>query len=153
MKPRPLPIASATRAHDCVLGREGFLAAEDDAVDDDQRDEQAERAVHRRDERLEQHVADGDERGDDQDVGGDPHLVGNDLAHARHQEAGSDEHESVPAPMTRQLATRLVTASVGHRPSVVTRTGFSFQMPFANTLKVALLGVALICRLPRHARR
>ena len=37
----------------------------------------------------------------------------------------------VAAPMARPLMAELVTASAGHSPSSWTKTGFSFQNPFA----------------------
>ena len=68
------------RAYERVLRGEGFRPAEDDAVDDDEGNESAQRLVHIKADRLDEEVDDGDEGGDDEDEGGDAHLFRDDVA-------------------------------------------------------------------------
>ena len=74
-----------------VLGGEALRTAEDDAVHDDQGDKHAQRAGQGGNERLEQQVHAGHEAGDDHDIAGDTHFVGNDLAQQGDKDVGEGQ--------------------------------------------------------------
>ena len=74
-----------------VLGGEALRTAEDDAVHDDQGDKHAQRAGQGGNERLEQQIHAGHEAGDDHDVAGDTHFVGNDLAQQGDEDVGEGQ--------------------------------------------------------------
>jgi hypothetical protein len=100
MKPIPDPGADGIddRARHGVLRSERLLAAEDHAVNDDQRDERAQRLMDLGLDRLQSHVGDRHERGDDQDIGRDPHLVRYQLSEGRDQDARADQHKESRQP-------------------------------------------------------
>ena len=75
-----------------VLRSKGFGTGENYAVDDDERQINAERVVQRGYEFAQQHLHHSDECGDDEDIRGDTHPVGNDLAQQRHQQVGTHQH-------------------------------------------------------------
>ena len=67
-------------------------AAEDDAVDDDQRDVDAQRIIHCRGEALDQQLDDGDQRCDDDDLGGQTDSVRDQVADRGNQQVR--EHQN-----------------------------------------------------------
>ena len=73
-------------------------AAEHQAVGDDQLDIGAERLVEVEADRLDRVIDHGDEGGDDDDVGGDAHLLRDQVAQQRNQEAGGGQHEGGGQP-------------------------------------------------------
>ena len=86
-RPKQVPLPSIAHAESVDSGveylvfiGEHFRSAEDDAVDDDERQIDAERRVERGSERLDEHLHHRDEARDQNDIAGDAHLVGNDLA-------------------------------------------------------------------------
>ena len=76
-----------------VLRGEGLGAAENDAVDDDERDEHAEALGQGREISLQQKVDDGDKARDDDDVGRNADLIRNDLAQHGDDDVRADEDQ------------------------------------------------------------
>lgn len=94
------------RIKDPVLARERLGAAEDDAVDDDERDEDAERGRERRQVSLHEQIDRGHERRDDDDVARDVHRRGNHLAERRHQPVRADQDERRREPHADRVLKR-----------------------------------------------
>lgn len=77
-----------------ILRGESFSTAEDDAVDNDKRDEEAKGGIEIGDKALHDHLDDGDEGGDDNDKTRDAHLVGHHSLDERDNDIGHHEDES-----------------------------------------------------------
>ena len=80
------------QAH-AVFAGEGLGPAQNDAVDDDQRQIDAQRLVDIGQIGLDQHLHDGGEARDNHDVGGQPHLVRDHPAQQGNDDVGADQHE------------------------------------------------------------
>ena len=81
------------RVHDGVLAGEHLGTAQNDAVDDDQRQIHAQRLVQVGHERLQHHLHDGNKRCDDNDVARQMHLGRDDLAQCRDNNVGADQNK------------------------------------------------------------
>ena len=76
-----------------VLAGVHFGTAENDAVNNDQRQENAQGSVQIREVSLNEHLHDGNETGDDGDKSGDTNLVRNDIAEKGNNSIGTDQNQ------------------------------------------------------------
>ena len=76
-----------------VLAGKGLGAAEDDAVDDDQRNEHAKALGDVREKRLQAQINDRNEARDDDDVARDTHFIRNDFAQKGNKDVGKRQDD------------------------------------------------------------
>ena len=81
------------RGQRLVLESERFRAAEDDAVDDDQRNEHAKALGDVREKRLQAQINDRNEARDDDDVARDTHFIRNDFAQKGNKDVGKRQDD------------------------------------------------------------
>ena len=110
---RPFGLAEKVRVKhsitvnaDAVPAGKRLGTAEDDAVDDDERNEDAERGRERRQVRLHEQIDRGHERRDDDDVARDVDRRGNHPAQSRHEPVRADEDERRREPHADRVLKR-----------------------------------------------
>ena len=86
-----------------VAGGKGLRPAEDDAIDHDQGQINPQRLVDGGQVRLHQQLDDGGKARDDDDVGGQPHLIGDHAAQEGNDDVRADQHEGGGGPHPQSI--------------------------------------------------
>ena len=113
-----------------VLVGKRLGTAEHDAVDDNQRDEDAQTGGERRHEALDEKVHHTHEGGDDDDITRDAHLVGNHILQERDDDVGHQEHKRGGGAHTDGVVHRSGDRQRGTRNKVIKPISASYVHVF-----------------------